>query len=626
MANRFEEIERGTSSGEGSGPAPRNRFAEIEAPPVPPTPDETKYPSDFMGQLAGTLRMMSNAATLGGRDRLAGLMPGNSYAQEEAKTNQFKKDSPWLSVGGEVAGGMLPAAGLSAGVAKLVPSLAKASIPALMGREAIVGGAMPAVEDVVRGKVPDLGKAAGGAAMGAAGAGVLGTLAKYNPFSASFKMRQAGNDLTPADKEAMVALAQRSGNQGIPLNLPELATEVAPGRAAGLESTHGYHKRMENGGIAARNFDAAREGPIRGAVDRIKGLIGNGPSDGLVASRAAEKAIKDHGSLVRESARPDYDASMGVRVPERQTTPNIIETRKEVYGDRVLGPVINNADPNSVQVLQHTADAIEGQIKTESNPAKLAILTEQKRGIMKQLEEASPEFARAQATTAAGRGVGEEIAAGPLGAISSTNKPMTQSNAIFNVDSPAEVAASKRALERLRVASNPPKDPSIPFNPNFETNYSNAVPEGLLAARIDDAAKDPTTFGRKVMPRAETGEVIQDVVGDQKFGLVKDLLEGMRARDVAGRPAVENSDGPLAGFWNSIQNLSSGRMIDALNNPSNIEALGTVGPIQGLLNSGSTSAGTEIGGNVGENVITPLIIDIIKNTDRRKKEREEDKR
>lgn len=541
-----------------SGGFTSNPFEPSAKPKEPEKPkDDKSYKPTMFGQLTDRL---ASGFTLGLTDMISGLI--NPKSKEDAAN--FKKEHPYLSTGAEIAGGIGPGIASGLVVGKALPALGKATIPSMMGNAAVSGAGMTMAEDLIKEQRINPLKTLLSAGIGAGGAGVTGGLLRA--FSPDAKFRAAGSDLTGADKAAMKDLAATGDRAGIPLRIPELAAERAPGRAAAVEGLDNFMGRLKSGEIERRNFDAGRLPNLQKAVDVVKRVVGPAEETGLGAQTGAKMAIKDAEDLVRASARPDYDAAQSVVLPRRQDTPNILETRKEVYGDRVVGDAIKNADPNSISVLQHVADAIEGQIKqagTKSGPAKEAMLIAQKRGLLKEMEAASPEFARAQATTAGGKGMVEEIKAGPLGIMANTTKPNTQARALLD----AEPNAARKATERLSAV-----DPELPAS--------------ILATEVNSLSKDPISFGRKLAPTPDSEKVINQIVGDQDFSAIKDIITASRARTKAPAPGGgENSDSPWGAGWDAFQNMSSRGVTKRMNDPANIDKLGEAGVLQRLLNA-----------------------------------------
>lgn len=629
MANMFEQIEKGNApvvapeAAATAIPAPSvNMFQQLENPrPVVPPPPK---PADgISSKIEGFLRMASNALTLGGRDRVAGMLPGRSYKEEEARSEAFRKENPWTTVAAETMGGIVPAMGISSTLGRIVPSLAKATIPAIMTRESITGGAMPAIEDIIRGKPVDLPKAATGAALGGITSG--GIAAMSGLVSPSAKMRRAGSDLTPVDKAAMRDLSATADRSGVPLNIPELARAAAPGRAAGIESAYGYNTGMKGGGIEARNFDQTRIPMIDKAVDGIKKVIGGGPATGVDAQRAAKDAINKAERMVSASAKPLYDAAADTKVPFDFRGPEnatLRDARKATNKIPEIKATIKDKDPNSIAVLDQISKRMEPFIhraETQGDPNLAGLRIDQKKRLQGAMDTASPDYAMARDTVSQGRSsMVEPLEAGPLGKIAGTTNPGTQAKQLFNVDSPNDATQAINAIERLRTARSPAATPNQPFNPNWQSAADNSVPRGLLATHVDEAAKG-TKFGDKMMPTQESGEVIKKIVGDGDFGKVRDLVDVLAARSPAGLPRMENPDGPVALVFDALQNLKSGRSVKFLNDPANIEKLGTVGPIQGLLQSLGVSAGNEMAETLSE----PLRVTVRKPA--REKDKDEEK-
>jgi hypothetical protein len=582
MANPFEEIEKAQRPSEpGNVPAlGGNPFGDIEAPrPSAPAPGDKK--SGMSGPLLfadNIMRRIASAATLGLID----------YADDRPEQDaQFRKEHPYVALGAEVAGGILPGAGAGLALGKAVPALGKATIPSIMGNAAVTGGGLSAVEDIIKGNTDPRAMAARAgtsAAVGGLGAGLISGGLRMLP---EFKFRASGSELTDADRAGMKAFADKSGKAGIPLRVPEVAAEVAPGRAARLESIDNFASGMKEGGISRSNFDQGRIPDIRRAVESVRGVVKPAPGTGAASQEAAENAIKQAESLVRGSAKPYYEAAEGVLVPGKQTHPNIIATQKKVARNKTLAPEIKGMPKNSIKSIQFTADELENQIARTANPTERGLLIGQKKGLLDSARSASDDFGIAQDMTHAGKSMVEGVRAGPLGKIAGSGDLNTQSKALFGVDSPAEVNEARKAIERLRVSS-----------PD--------VPRGLLASRVDEAARDPLNFGKKLAPTSEVESVVKEALGPD-FDKIKDIVAASRARKAAPSPRSENADGPVAAVWDALQNSMNKGVVDRMNDVKNIDKLGKQGVTQRLLNAFGLSLEDEAIDNL---IREPLVVDV----------------
>lgn len=628
MADRniFEEIEKGAAPSTTPAAAPMapaiNMFQALENPEGLSSPKPK--PADGIGsKIEGFLRMASNALTLGGRDRIAGMLPGRSYKEEEAKTNAFRKENPWTSVAAETVGGIVPAAGISSTLARIMPALAKPLISTQMLREGTTGALMPAIEDLVRGKPVDLPKAAVGGAVGAGATGAVSALSGL--ISPSANMRRTGSDLTAADKTAMRVRSDTAAQAGVPLTIPELARAAAPGRAGRLEAAYNHYTSMKEGSIKARDFDQSRIPLIENAVSGMKSLIGGGPANGLDAQRAAKAAISKADDIVGASAKPLYDRSADIPVPFDFRGPenaSLRAARKATNKIPEIKATVQGKDPNSIAVLDQISKRMEPlieQAKTKGDNQLAGLRIDQKRKMIGAMDSASPDYAMARETVEKGRGtMVEPLEAGPLGKIAGTTNPATQVKSLLSVNSPADARESINAIERLRTASSPAAPPGMPFNPNWQSAVDDTVPRGLLATHVDEAAKG-TKFGEKLLPSEDSASVVRSIVGDNDFTKVTNLTDALAARSPAGPARIENPDGPVALVFDALQNLKSGRSVQFLNDPKNIEKLGTVGPVQGLLQSLATSGSNEMSESLSE----PLRVTVRKPA--RKKDEDEEK-
>jgi hypothetical protein len=555
-------------------PAPPERNPFEEAPKPKATEPEKKSPS----KLEGFTRVASNALTLGLRDRVVGMLPGRSYEEEARRTAEFKKDNPWLGVGAEVAGGIVPGAAASKAVGKGIQALGKATIPSIVGNNAVTGAGLSAGEDIVKGQLPDPLKTGVAALFGAGAGGLMGSLGRVTPMG---RVKSAASDLTPEDIIKMGALRDRAASEGIPLRIPELARATAPGRAGALEQFDKRLDQLRSSTVEKGNFDEARLPKIEDAIDKVNSVLGRGPATGVKAQEAAKGALSAADGIVTKSADPFYKNAESVMV-RPSSSPSIEEARSTIKKDRIVGETTKKDVRNSIGELHNVQQAIEGIIRgSEKWPQKQGIAIGDKRRLLSEMEAASPDYATAQDIVKRGRtDLVDELSAGPLGKISRTDNPNAQATALLKADSPAEVEASRRAIERLTKGTVDVPDAS--------------VPRGILATHIDDATKgDAAGFGRRAVPTDQTGDIMRMIAGDQDFGKVANTLEALKARSPSSVGPGENADGPVNALWDAIQNAGSGKSAKLLNDAKNVESLLGVGPVQSIFNAIGISGSNE---------------------------------
>lgn len=578
MANPFEEIEKAErkAAPTAAPPASGNMFRDIEAPPMaapPPAPvNDREYKPGFFGNLTDRL---ASGFTLGLTDLVSRLV--NPKSAEHAE--QFKKEHPYAATAGEIVGGMGPGIGAGLALGRAVPALGKATIPSMMGNAAISGGGLSAAEDLIKDQKIDPLKTLSAAGIGAGTAGIMGGVSR---LFADPRFRAAGAELTPADKASMKELAATGDRAGIPLRIPELGAEVAPGRAGRLESIDNYSSRMTEGGVVRRNFDEARLPKLNTAIDKVREIAGPVPENGLRAKEVAEQAIDQANKLVQRSAAPYYKKAEDIVAP-KVTDSTILRARKNVLRDPDIGPTLRGSDPNSVKVLQEAAGNLEDQIgKAATYPRKQGLLIEKKRGLLNSLEEAAPDFGTGQSIVAGGRGMIDDLKAGPLGVISGTDKTSAQARALLD----AQPNSSRKATERLMLEGAD-------------------VPRGIMASEVDRLAKDPVSFGRKLAPTPAAEQNIRTIIGDDDFAAIKDIITAARARTKAPAPSGENADGPVSALYNFAQNIQSGKVAKMLNDPKNIDKLNDPGfqRLFGALGYSLPSASTQLDD-------MPLVIDL----------------
>lgn len=594
MANVYEDLEKqfSTNPPNTSGNTYQQLeedFARKSEQPKPTAPANHN-------KLDAFLRSFNDTLTFGLWDKAVGAVRGRD---EASITEARKKDHPYISTGGSVAGGVLPAMGMSAALAKVIPGLSKFTVPRVMAREGLSGGALSVVDDVARGKDVDAGKAAVSAGTSGATAGLLSSVASV--LSPSTRFRMSGRDLTPVDKANMSDLSRKANALKIPLTVSEAAENVAPGRAARVSAEYNSNTVLPEGSVARSNFNTSREPKMAVAAEAVRKVIGGGPATGVRAGQAAEGAIKSAEDLISNSSKPFYEAAENVTVRGVPRTPSIVEARTEVNKDPVLRGFLKDTSPKSIRSLDITKKQMDSNYKMAEGDAspRAPIIAKDVARLREAMDQASPDYAVARQIEGDGENMLiDRLRAGPLGSIAQNKAdPFAQSKALFDVVNRSGADESINAAKRLAAV-----DPQ--------------VPAGLLASRVDDAALNPMDFGRRIAPNPEAERVVREVAGP-KFDTVEDIINVSKAVDPTRTVprAMENSDGYFSWLFNKGQNVGSGRLAEMFHDPANIEKLGRMGPVQGLL----TSGGTSVGVNTAENVANNLIPEEIRKKRRRVK-------
>lgn len=590
---------------------------------VPPNPggatlDEimARKPTPIKGQegpgvLVTAARSANDSLTFGLWDKVFNKLHGNTAASDYTAMGQ--RENPGAALAGNVAGNIPAASMLSARLARAVPAVAGPALAPTVVREGVVGGTMPAIDATARGEDITPGAVGVGAAAGSIGSGILSSIMKFLP---SGKFRASGTELTDADKLAMTQranaiprigltpeqVADPATRTGVPLTIPELARESAPGRSARVEAQYHSSSILPSGSIARDNFNQVRDQTVADTVRALKDSVGGGPATGLPSQRAGALAIKQADDLVGNSSRPYYDAAQPVVVqPDpAMRTPAFLQARNEVRNSPVAQGEIrgNRWAENQIPTLDLVRRQMQANINRldPSAPEVLPSIRDKNR-LLEAMDYAAP-------THAVGRGIEDNgkallvdrLKAGPLGTIAAENSsPSTQQKALFGVDSPATADESINAVSRLRnVGTN---QAGARNEVRDLRNVDPDAPRSLLSKRVDEA-NNPITFGHDVAPNENVERVIRRILpGDQSSPLL-DVGRATRAINPA-RPdprITENTSNPFSWLYNKAENLGSGKVTNMMQDPANIPKLGRVGPATGLLNAGAVSAGDEAKG------------------------------
>ncbi len=529
-----------------------------------------------MQALGDVSRGIMEGATFGAVNAIpagiSSIAHGTKFANELAKQNEESRiaraRTPWGFGLGNVAGSALPGATASKAVGATIKPLAGIAIPRIMGNQAVTGAGMSAADAVAHGETPDPRKMV---ISGGASALLSGPLAVGARLFPGPRARFAGNELTGADKSNISGFLDKSKQLGVPLNIPEAASAVAPQRATGLNSTFNSASRLHEGAHELNAFNAERIPVIEQTAKRTAGMLAN--VHPVEAQKAATTAIHDAENLVSSSAKPYYTkANPDTVFPGLPKDPGVRKAAKQIESDPVLKAETKNAPKGSIQYLDMVRSRLQRYEKDalgKGDTFLAKLYRDKHKSLGEKMRDASDNYDIAEDIYGQGHNqlVGP-LASGPLGTISKTANLDTQAGALFNIGTGSEAAASINAAKRM----------------------PGHVAEGLLAHRIEDAAaRDPLGFSRSVLPSDASVGVARQAVGS-KFGQIEDTLASLRAVRPADRtPVLESHSGLWHDTVRALQRASAQGTVRRLNDPAFVPKLGQMAPLQALLHGMSAS-------------------------------------
>jgi len=582
----------------------------VHAPdPAGGAPWDGRYlPPEPPGPVESGLRSMNDAFSFGLWDKLRGVLPG-AAKDEAARTAAGKAENPGAGLVGSVVGTMPSAAFISSRVGQLAPALGRTTIGSTAAREAVTGATLPAIDDVARGNEPDPGRIIGGGLLGGIGGTLMQSMTSLFPGS---RFRNAGADLTEADKNAMMRNSNRipvvptpaDGNPasrtGVPLTIPELAREAAPGRAAGVEGAYESASSRPAGSVARRNYEDVREQRLSDTVQAVRDSMGQNPNGtGLPTQRAGELAIKNADDLVGNSSRPFYDASRRDIISGNDPamrTPAYREARHDIANDPVMtGEIRRERLPvNSIGALDMVRKQMGRNLDlaqaTSSQSPRIVPLTRDKNLLTEAMDYASPNYATGRGIEDAGKALlTDRLNAGPLGKVAASTDPSTQAKGLLSVSNPAQADEAINAVKRLRAVEANTQGTRTAARDLRNTDVD--APTSLMRQRVDDATANPREFGRDVVPDAHSERVIREVLPPAQADALVGVGQAARnvAPEAATARAADNASHPHSILYHKIAGIGSGRLTDLFQDPANIPMLGQQGPVRGMLNAGTVA-------------------------------------
>jgi hypothetical protein len=373
-------------------------------------------------------------------------------------------------------------------------------------------------------------------------------------------MRHAGSNLTEGEKHAADAIARGD----VPLRVDEAVGAVAPTKVGAIDQEASRIATLPRAQVESANLEAARLPKITEAVEKVTSKFGPGVSSGSDAATAAQAAVKKAEDLVQESAALSFKKAEPkfAKGPTRDAAYR--QAEQQVMDDPILMDAIGGAPRNSVKFV----DAVTKKMQANADLAagkgdawKSDIIGTSKKNTVEDLERQFPDYAEGRQTYQAGREqLVDPLKAGPLGTVSKSTNPTTQSNALFNQTTDEGAQAAIDAAKRLAIE-----------NPE--------VPSGLLSTKVQTAAakKEPTAFGRDVFPTPQSRQVAE-AVNPGAMNDVNVTLDALQAiKPPPAAPGVQPSGGPVADVTRAA--ISAGRdplntSAQVLHDPNIIKELG----------------------------------------------------
>lgn len=560
-------------------PGKTRYFEEIDETPVPAEPTPQPDPLAEAGAFGlDVLHNFNNALTLGLWPKFLEITGLDTQAEEK-----LAESNPWAKIIGDTGGYILPTSAVANTAARIVPALAKHTLPAIVGREAIAGGAVSAGEDLVQGKV-DLADTALDAALAGGGAGFFGGAIHginrlVNPYA---RIRAAGADLLPADRDAAAGFSQFAADQGIPLTNAEAVSAVAPDRAQRVQSIfEGAAKAPDASNVLAA-FNARRKPMLvdvghRMALD-IRG--GADPLSGLEASNIASDAIGNVKGGFSLAARPFYELAEPKKipptwVPKRRYVPEAARYVKE--NTPLMQAMEDNTgvrpDPNSILFLDAVRNELESMASSafSRNRAKEGgFILDDLDALTAMMDRFAPDYKKGREISEQGKRALAELYASPLGIISKSTKPSTQAGSLFGITNASEKEAVDLALAHV----------------------GDELPLGLLANHIESAVnKKPIGWGKSALPNELSQQVADDILTAAGKDSIIPTLRAAKAvdpRDIS--PTPNEHTGPVGELWSVLRDWGKKGVTTGMLDPKTIRMLGVQGPLEAALIRGSTAA------------------------------------
>lgn len=583
MGKFFTEDNKG---GDAAKPAPKKPTRYFEPIDVAPAPAE-EAKSDPFGDagmfILDALRNANDSMTLGLYPKLLELTGLDPQAEEK-----LEDSNPWAQLIGQTGGMLLPTTAAANLVAKGSTTLAKHTLPAIVGREGIAGGAVSVAENAVDGNFDPVDNAID-AALGAAGAGLFGGLihGTNRVLNPTARIRAAGSDLTPAERDAAYSFAKYAEGEGIPLTNAEAVTAMAPEHAPKVESLFEGAAKAPDASNVLASFNAGRRPKLTQAGRRIAMDIrtdaAGQPIDPLQPQRASELAqegidtVKGGFTL---ASRPYYAAAEARKLP-----PSWVP--KSGYTSKAIEYVADNPallealerrsgnvpEPHSILFLDAAKKEMDSMVQrsTERNRGgEASFIAEEAADLVSQMDRVAPTYAKAREISEQGSQAVADLEAGPLGVISRGRNPAAQARSLFGATNSAEKEAAELALAHV----------------------GDELPLGLLANQLESATfKQPIGWAKSALPNEVSQELAELVLTRAGKDGVRGPLRAAQAvnpRDVA--PTPNEHTGPIGELWSFARDWGKKGVAKKMLDPEMIRMMGIQGPLESALIRGTTAA------------------------------------
>lgn len=581
----------------------------------PKDPEKPKEPEWYerAGQFGlDTLRSFNDTLTFGLMNKgleATGVDPDATQKLEDARIR-----NPAAGIVGDTLGYMLPGFGASAAVAKAIPKLAKNSMGAVVGREAVASGALSATDDVVRdGTIDPLGVGIDAVTGGAVAGGVKGIGHMISPQA---RMRSAGNDLTGADKLNADYLFQRADAQGIPLRVNEAVEGAAPTRSQPLTSVFEDALQTPKGAQAAQSFEARRGPTIEAAGREMADQLGPGLAP-FEVTRLAKGAVNRNKDLVMDSAEPHYLAAERAGPLNPGTIPHnasVEMANRGVRGstekmgflrDRLgLGPndPIGNDSVLFQDMIKKQLDELGKSAMEGSNASPLVSSMRFRAAddVSSAITRASPDYGVATDIAEQGMRRINELEAGPLGTLAeNVGTAKSQASTLYGVDNATDADASLQAIKQLNAQH---------IADEAASGAAFADPRqasrGILANAIDSGVtNNGARFGKEILPNDYARMLAGESLGPEFADVAARLDSAALASPYTGQSLPGHDGSVLSKIQSGIFNFGKEGVVKAMEDPATIYKLGRMGAFQ----SGVTGVGraanqaADYGGRVSGN-------------------------
>lgn len=555
--------------------------------------EEPKSPPNFLEQMGDfgldTMRNFNDTVSFGLYPKFLEWSGLDKNAVQDVE-----ESNPWAGLIGDTLGYMVPGSMASKGVGTVVKSLERNTIPSIMTREGLANAAVAATDQVARtGELDPTAlaiEAAMGGAMGGALSGVLAAAGRT--ISPGARVRGRGVNMSDAEKEAAKMFSEQSAAKGITLNNSEAMSAVAPSKAQDVQQLLKRTAEAPGGNAVLDSFNKARTPGIEQAGLDLVEQLGGGVQPTAVTA-AATDAMNRNRSLVKESARPYYkEAEVLPSGVLRKVPPSWVprggytdEAIKRIMEDpgMMKGLTLSTASPtnpkgippssNSVLLLdaaKQELDATASGLFDRGRPQAGNYAKAESTALAEQMAKIAPTYPEAVDISKQGGRMVEGLETGPLGTLANTPTTTSQGRVLFGAPDEASRQAASIAARNL-----PPE-----------------IPAGVLANTVDQAVEaDPLRWGQKVTPNPNSAALAEEAA--QRAGVedIASTLGSARAVDNnLGGPASNEHTSPKGSLWQWIRDLGADNTAKKLLDPNWIPKMGKMGPVQGVLTSGTVAA------------------------------------